>query len=113
MKIGDKVRFLSDVGGGVVAGFQGKDIVLVEDADGFQIPTSITDVVIVDNDDYSTSRIIENKTQPKVKSIPDDDEDYDPAERPVTFKPTAEERKGGDKLGAYLAFVPVDVKEIT
>lgn len=113
MKIGDKVRFLSDVGGGVVAGFQGKDIVLVEDADGFQIPTFITDVVIVDNDDYSTSRIIENKTQPKVKSIPDDDEDYDPAERPVTFKPMAEERKGGDKLGAYLAFVPVDVKEIT
>ena len=38
MKIGDKVRFLSEVGGGVVTGFQGKDIVLVEDADGFDIP---------------------------------------------------------------------------
>ena len=37
MKIGDKVRFLSEVGGGVVAGFQGKNIVLVEDEDGFQI----------------------------------------------------------------------------
>ena len=35
MKIGDKVRFLSEVGGGVVTGFQGKNIVLVEDADGF------------------------------------------------------------------------------
>ena len=31
MKIGDKVRFLSEVGGGVVTGFQGKNIVLVED----------------------------------------------------------------------------------
>ena len=31
MKIGDKVRFLSEVGGGRVAGFQGKNIVLVED----------------------------------------------------------------------------------
>ena len=30
MKIGDKVRFLSEVGGGVVTGFQGKDMVLVE-----------------------------------------------------------------------------------
>ena len=29
MKIGDKVRFLSEVGGGVVTGFRGKDIVLV------------------------------------------------------------------------------------
>ena len=26
MKIGDKVRFLSEVGGGIVTGFQGKDI---------------------------------------------------------------------------------------
>ena len=26
MKIGDKVRFLSEVGGGIVRGFQGKDI---------------------------------------------------------------------------------------
>ena len=34
MKIGDKVRFLSEVGGGTVSGFQGKNIVLVEDADG-------------------------------------------------------------------------------
>ena len=37
MKIGDKVRFLSEVGGGIVTGFQGKDFVLVEDADGFDI----------------------------------------------------------------------------
>ena len=29
MKIGDKVRFLSEIGGGIVSGFQGKDIVLV------------------------------------------------------------------------------------
>ena len=33
MKIGDKVRFLSEVGGGIVTGFQGKDFVLVENAD--------------------------------------------------------------------------------
>ena len=36
MKKGDKVRFLSEVGGGKVAGFQGKNIVLVEDEDGFE-----------------------------------------------------------------------------
>ena len=30
MKIGDKVRFLSEVGGGIVTGFQGKDFVLVK-----------------------------------------------------------------------------------
>ena len=41
MKKGDKVRFLSEVGGGKVAGFQGKNIVLVEDEDGFEIPMPI------------------------------------------------------------------------
>ena len=41
MKKGDKVRFLSEVGGGMVAGFQGKNIVLVEDEDGFEIPMTI------------------------------------------------------------------------
>lgn len=39
MKIGDKVQFLSEIGGGIIAGFKGKDIALVEDEDGFHIPT--------------------------------------------------------------------------
>ena len=51
MKIGDKVRFLSETGGGVIAGFQGKNIVLVEDEDGFQIPVRSNDVVVVETDD--------------------------------------------------------------
>ena len=34
-------------GGGKVAGFQGKNIVLVEDEDGFEIPMPINEVVVV------------------------------------------------------------------
>ena len=55
MKIGDKVRFLSEVGGGVVTGFQGKDMVLVEDADGFDIPMPIKECVVIDTDDCHLS----------------------------------------------------------
>ena len=36
MKIGDKVRFLSEVGGGIVTGFQGKDFVFGVDEPGFR-----------------------------------------------------------------------------
>lgn len=108
MKIGDKVRFLSEVGGGVVAGFQGKNIVLVEDEDGFQIPTSITDVVVIDNDDYNIKPEVQTPS-----TVKDDDEDYDPADSPITFTAEPEERKGGDALSVYLGFVPVDIKEIT
>lgn len=108
------MRFLSEVGGGRVAGFQGKDIVLVEDEDGFQVPTSISDVVVVDNDDYSTRRVVENKMkQAEAETAAGEDHDYDPADRPITFKPPVEERKGGDRLSAYLAFVPMDLKAIT
>ena len=50
MKKGDKVRFLSETGGGIVAGFQGKNIVLVQDSEGFEIPMSINEVVVVDEE---------------------------------------------------------------
>ena len=62
MNIGDKVRFLSETGGGKVAGFQGKNIVLVEDEDGFQIQFPINDVVAVGGEDkYTRSKLVSSK----------------------------------------------------
>ena len=114
MKIGDKVRFLSEVGGGRVSGFQGKDIVLVEDEDGFDVPMKINEVVVVGEESYETSRMVEVKQrggqQPKASK---EEEETEPADRPVTFRVKPEERKGGDKLSAFLAFVPMDVKELS
>lgn len=72
MKIGDKVRFLSEVGGGKVAGFQGKSIVLVEDEDGFQIPTVINEVVVVEQDDYTAARAINRKAERDEQSAHED-----------------------------------------
>ena len=114
MKIGDKVRFLSEVGGGRVSGFQGKDIVLVEDEDGFDVPMKINEVVVVGEESYETSRMVEVKQrggqQPKA---PKEEVETEPSDRPVTFRAKPEERKGGDKLSAFLAFVPMDVKELS
>ncbi len=45
IKIGDKVRFLNDVGGGVVTGFVNKTMVNVEDQDGFEVPYPINQLV--------------------------------------------------------------------
>jgi hypothetical protein len=66
MKKGDKVRFLSEVGGGKVAGFQGKNIVLVEDEDGFEIPMPINEVVVVEQDEYSMGKMISAKMDAQV-----------------------------------------------
>ena len=123
MKIGDKVRFLSESGGGIIAGFQGKNIVLVEDEDGFQIPTPINDVIQVIDDDYSTGKVV-GSTLPKPTSVKnaltssasDDEEepiDDDPSTKEITFRAPAKERKGGNLLSCYLAFVPMDMKDMT
>ena len=53
MNIGDKVRFLNATGGGKVTGFRGKDIVLVEDETGFEIPCMVNEVVAVETDQYN------------------------------------------------------------
>ena len=113
MKIGDKVRFLSEVGGGKVAGFQGKNIVLVEDEDGFQMPMLINEVVVVGEESYETTRMVEQKAKARQAADDDEEPEIEPADRPITFKPKPEERKGGDKLSAFLAFVPMDVKELS
>ena len=132
MKIGDKVSFLSEVGGGRVAGFHGKDIVLVEDEDGFQIPMPVTDVVVTSSDnDYSIGKVVGTGTAKREEVVPDgmsvkarlnmslDDSDVElepetePADKEITFRLKAEERKGGNLLSCYLAFVPTDIKELT
>ena len=114
MKIGDQVRFLSEVGGGKVAGFQGKNIVLVEDEDGFQVPMRVTEVVVVGDEDYDTKHAIEvrSEQQRAVREIVQEEE-TEPADKPITFRAKPEERRGGDKLSAFLAFVPMDVKELS
>src|SRR5574344_617351 len=39
-KVGDKVRFMDDIGGGIIARFIDKKTVAVRDEDGFEIPVS-------------------------------------------------------------------------
>lgn len=104
MKIGDKVRFLNEIGGGIVKGFQGKDIVLVENEDGFDIPMLIRECVVIETDDYNMKR----KAPPApVKT----EEPAKPAKPEIRSR--AIEMKGGDVLNVYLAFVPEDVKTIS
>lgn len=96
-----------------MSGFQGKDIVLVEDEDGFDVPMKINEVVVVGEEDYDTRHVVEVKKQLEKEAKAKEPEELEPADRPVTFRAKPEERKGGDKLSAFLAFVPMDVKELS
>ena len=114
MKIGDQVRFLSEVGGGRVSGFQGKNIVLVEDEDGFEIPMLMQDVVVVGNEEYDIGKVnTTEKKRPMPASTTKAREQEEPEERPIMFKAKPLERREGERLNLYLSFLPDDVKEIS
>lgn len=133
MKKGDKVRFLSDVGGGVIADILKSGMVLVEDGDGFQMPVPASEVVVIETDRLNfvrpekpkpgkpapqtraETRAAYERTMPKRKpaGADNDEEETDPADRPITFKPRPEERRGGEALSVWLDFVPVNAKEIS
>ena len=103
MKIGDKVRFLSEVGGGVVTGFKGKDFVLVEDADGFDIPMPIRECVVIEADDYNIKR-------KPAATAPKQEEPAKPAKPEMPVIQRQPEVRGGDTLNVFLAYVPEDAK---
>lgn len=130
MKIGDKVRFLSEVGGGVVTGFQGKNIVLVEDADGFDIPMPVNECVVIETDDYNiptpAAKAAANRKKAEEQSARPATAQARPTsaaatpQRPATAVPKPEisvyrqpEMKGGDVLNVHLAFVPEDIKAVS
>ncbi|MCQ2218151.1 MAG: DUF2027 domain-containing protein [Paludibacteraceae bacterium] len=110
IKIGDRVRFLNSTGGGVVKKFINKEMVEVEDEDGFGVPTLIRECVIVETEntihtqekrkDPSKQKLEDKK--PQVVIDEDDVEEYKPTE-------TAE----GEKINVYLAFVPMDIKQLS
>lgn len=107
IKIGDKVRFLNSVGGGVVKAFQGKDRILVEDEDGFDIPAFIRECVVVGDGDAKerTASYPKPETPQKPKAPKAQPQPH--AEEPEV---KVEETTEGERLNVYLAYLPVDPK---
>lgn len=91
IKIGDKVRFLNSVGGGIVRRFISKDMISVEEDDGFEMPVLIKECVIIADAGEVTADNAKNLSDSVNKSL----------ERPVQVRET----KDGDRLNFYLAFI--------
>lgn len=143
MNIGDKVRFLNTTGGGKIAGFQGKDLVLVCDDDGFEIPTLRSEIVVVETDNYnlvrkpvpskeraSTSES-DGLSHTSIKAAlaayaaaanggengaPEQElleDESEPADKEITFQPRPLERRGADQVNFYIGFLPVDSRALS
>ena len=113
MKIGDKVRFLHETGGGIVTGFRGKDMVMVEGEDGFEIPMPICDCVAIDTNEYNFQKksVTPKPEQPK-QAVKKQQPIVEKEDTPViTYRP--KERPEGEHLNIHLAYLPMDAKSLS
>jgi hypothetical protein len=100
IKVGDRVKFLNDVGGGVVTGFISKNMVNVEGDDGFEIPCPIKELVNVSNPGPNETAGVHEPQQV---------EETEPVE-PAFIETEGEIINGKDKPDFYFCFVPANAK---
>lgn len=108
LTVGDKVRFLNTVGGGTVKGFLNKQIAMVEDEHGFDVPILISECVVVEA--AGNEKMGELPVSEEITAVKESDD------RPVaavTVTEDAEETPGGELITACLAYLPTDVKSLT
>lgn len=101
IKIGDRVRFLNSTGGGVVTAFKGKDQLLVEDEDGFEVPALIREVVSIGE---GGEQVHSDNRPKKTASVAPP-----PVKAPVP-EVKVEETREGERLNLFIAYLPVDAK---
>lgn len=112
MRIGDKVRFLNEVGGGVVAKFLSQGTILVRDEDGFEIPVLQSQVVVVETNENNFVK------KPSMKETTEGAPEMPTAQKVVASKAVEneediQERSDGNLIGAYLVFVPKNMQELS
>lgn len=103
-QLGDKVKFLNDIGGGVITKIVSKNMVHVENEDGFEIPVLTSEIILdaVDQEAASApgkkpdvSDFVRRGTQKPVERQP----------KPMA-KTSAISVPGNDDPNFYLAFLP-------
>src|SRR6056297_3385057 len=99
IQIGDTVKFLNDVGGGTVTGFIGKNMVNVENQDGFEIPYPVSQLLNVSDPDLNKREKVVITPQ-----IEEEQTDEIPEEEPGKII------AGKDSPDFYFCFVPADNK---
>ncbi|WP_339735034.1 DUF2027 domain-containing protein [uncultured Sunxiuqinia sp.] len=101
IKVGDRVKFMNDVGGGIVTKVVSKSLVHVENDDGFEIPTLVSELVVVSDELAAV----------KKPSVQDFVAQAVPGKREPEKAPAKEETvliEGNDEPNFQLAFVPED-----
>jgi hypothetical protein len=100
--VGDKVRFLNEIGGGTISKISSSGMVHVMDEDGFEIPVRASDVVVVGRDEYKdTSSAVSLKDELSVRN-----QAVEQAQPSVVLPDM--DIVDSDDYELFLAFVPED-----
>jgi hypothetical protein len=99
IKVGDRVKFLDDVGGGIVTGFTGKNMANVENEDGFEIPYPVS--LLINVDDPSLSGNKQKKKEANAEEV---------VKSVHSEVPRGRTEEGKDSPDFYFCFVPSDPK---
>ncbi|MDR3297572.1 MAG: DUF2027 domain-containing protein, partial [Prevotellaceae bacterium] len=116
MEIGDKVRFVDEVGGGTVLRIEGK-MVVVSDTNGFELPTPVANVVVVNARESTnfpvgeTARSAPPKPTPKPTPKPAAKDEKAPSDKAAVevearVAPDEEHDAEGSSYELMLAFLP-------
>ena len=71
-KIGDRVKFLNDVGYGIIVNIKNKNVYEVKNEEGFDVPVYESELILIDND--KSNKTTPNKTTPnKTNDIQNND----------------------------------------
>jgi hypothetical protein len=101
-KVGDKVKFLNEKGGGVVSRIVSGSMVYVATEDGFEMPTSTGDIILM-NPETKAEKMFSEDFNVDLAKTAAERADHDADISQGKIKPGAEESHG-----YYLAFVPSD-----
>lgn len=102
-KIGDRVNFLNNVGGGIVTKIIDSRMVMVEVEDGFELPTLISELVLDVRSQPSRQQQIVDLAQQEIKEREALQQQQEEESRHGGLRRFAKE---AEKEGVYLAFVP-------
>ena len=116
VKVGDKVRFLNDVGGGVVTKIIDRQSVMVLNDDDFEVPSPMSELVVIEqaaDNSLRNNRSNVPEQKPKNQQIAtakDTDDEDEPEAAPsltdIFYPMVATDKQNADYLREYLAFVP-------
>jgi len=106
LKVGDRVKFLNDVGGGKITNIIDKYTVMVETTDGFDFPYPIVELIIDEpekSDNFFNKTVQKQQIEEKTKSIDD-----------IILEETSDTTsKDNEEVNIYLSFVPKNQDNLT